>query len=385
MDGLAIAVKTSSHRHSSVGMRAPLRRRLRNFAPFGLVVVLPVIIAATYLFGFAADQYVSEARFVVRGPNQQAPNPLSSLLQTAGASRADDDTFAVQDFITSRDALRELMQQTDMKAIFTRPEADLLSRFSTFSGKGPFEHLYKFYARHVTVEMDTGTGVSKLTVKSFRAGDSLLIATDLLKAAEQLVNRMNARAREDAVHNAVREVQSAEQRVQDLSQRIADFRNKQGLLDPTRQSTTMLTAIAALQAKLVGVKIELSGMQPNSPMLASTRQRAAALQAQIDQANAQVTGTDRSLVPKIREFDMLSLDREFAERQLASATSALEAARINADRQQLYLEQIVQPNQPDDAEYPHRFNALLVIFFSLCGLYVTGALLVAGAKEHKLV
>jgi capsular polysaccharide transport system permease protein len=385
MDGLDIAVESGSQRISGIRMRAPFRRRLARFAPFGLVVILPTIVAAIYLFAIAADQYVSEGRFIVRGPNQQAPNALSSILQTAGVTRADDDTYAVQDFIASRDALRELMQQTDVKAIFTRPEADWLSRFSTVTRHGPFEHLYKFYARHVAVEMDTGTGVSKLTVKSFRAADSLLIATDLLKAAEQLINRLNARQREDSVHNAVREVQLEEQRVQDLSQRIADFRNKQGLLDPTKQSTTMLSAIAALQAKLVGVKIELAGLQPNSPLLSSTRQRGAALQAQIEQANAQITGTDRSMVPKIREFDMLSLDREFAERQLASATTALEAARINADRQQLYLESIVQPNEPDFAEYPHRFKSLLVVFFSLCGLYVTGALLVAGAKEHKLV
>jgi capsular polysaccharide transport system permease protein len=385
MDGLDIAVKTSSQRRLGAGMRAPLKRRLARFAPFGLVVILPAIIAGIYLFAIASDQYVSEARFVVRGPNQQAPNALSSILQTAGVSRADDDTYAVQDFITSRDALRELMQETDVKAIFTRPEADPLSRFFTLTSHGPFEHLYKFYDHHVAVEMDTGTGVSKLTVKSFRAADSLLIATDLLKAAERLVNRMNARQREDAVRNAVHEVELQEQRVQDLSQRIADFRNKQGLLDPTKQSTTMLTAIAALQAKLVGVKIELAGLQASSPLRASTRQRAAALQAQIDQANAQITGTDRSMVPKIREFDMLSLDREFAEKQLASATAALEAARITADRQQLYLEPIVQPDQPDAAEYPHRFSSLLVIFFSLCGIYVTGALLVAGAKEHKLV
>ena len=385
MDGLDIAINSRPRLLSGASSPSPLRRRARRFAPFGVAVILPTIITAIYLYGFAADQYVSEARFVVRGPNQQTPNALSSILQTAGVSRADDDTYAVQDFVTSRDALRELMQRVDIKAIFTRPEADTLSRFSTFTSAGPFEHLYKYYERHVEVEMDTGTGVSKLTVKTFRAGDSLLLANDLLQAAERLVNRMNDRQREDNVHNALREVQLEEQRVQSLSQRIADFRNKQGLLDPTKQSTTMLTAIAALQEKLVGVQIELSGLQPNSPLLVSTRQRASALQNQINQANAQITGTDRSMVPKIREFDMLSLDREFAEKQLASATAALEAARINADRQQLYLEPIVQPDEPDFAEFPHRLNTLLVIFFSLCGIYVTGALLVAGAREHKLV
>jgi capsular polysaccharide transport system permease protein len=174
MDGLDIAVKPISQRLSGAHTRLPLKRRLSRYLPFGLVVIVPALIAAIYLFAIASDQYVSEARFVVRGPNQQSPNAFSSLLQTAGVSRADDDTYAVQDFITSRDALHELMQEIDVKAIFTRPEADLLSRFSTFSKRGPFEHLYKFYTRHVGVEMDTGTGVSKLTVKSFRAADSHL-------------------------------------------------------------------------------------------------------------------------------------------------------------------------------------------------------------------
>jgi capsular polysaccharide transport system permease protein len=400
MDGLDVVIADSSNRLSGYGTRhtpsrAP-KRRLRRHLPFALLVLLPTLVTAVYLYGFASDQYVSEARFVVRGPTQQAPGALSSLLQTAGVSRAQDDTYAVQDYMLSRDALAELVKSADLKAVFSRPEADGLSRFPLTlpylsrlglpqPGGDSFEHLFKYYQKHVDVEMDSTTGVSELTVKSFRPEDSQRIASALLSAGEQLVNRMNDRERENTLRDARKEVQLSEQRVRDVSDRLAEFRNKQSLLDPNKQSVPMLQAITNLQAKLSSVKLELSQLQPNSPLLASTRQRAAALQAQIDAAKSEITGTDSSLVPKIREFDLLTLERDFADKQLASATTSLETARINADRQQLYLEAIVQPNAPDYAAYPRRFAILAMVFASFAGLYAGGALLIAGAREHKLV
>jgi capsular polysaccharide transport system permease protein len=387
MDGLDVAISAGSQRLSSYDHHRtrPPRRRLRRFLPFLLLVILPTTVSGIYLYVFAADQYLSEARFVVRGETQQTPGALSSFLQSAGVTHAQDDTFAVQDYILSRDALTELVQQEDLKAIFSRPEADPLSRFPSVVGRDTFEHLFAYYLKHVDVQMDSTTGVSELTVKTFRAEDSQRVANALLAAGERLVNRMNDRERENNLREARSEVKLAEQRVADVSDRIAEFRNRQALLDPNKQSVPMLQAIATLQGKLTSVKLELSQLQPNSPLLASTRQRAAALQAQIENAKSEITGTDSSLVPKIREFDQLSLERDFADKQLASATTSLEAARINADRQQLYLEAIVQPNEPDYAAYPRRLSSLAEIFASLAALYAGAALLIAGAREHKLV
>ena len=129
---------------------------------------------------------------------------------------------------------------------------------------------------------------------------------------------MNDRERESALRDARKEVQLAESRVQDVSAKIADFRNREALLDPNKQSVPMLQAIVNLQSKLSSVKLEIAALQsssPNSPLLASTRQRGVALQAQIDDAKSKITGTDSSLVPKIREFATLTLEREFADTQ----------------------------------------------------------------------
>lgn len=324
----------------------------------------------------------------MRGPTQQSPSLLSGILQSAGVSRAQDDTYAVQDYILSRDALTELIQGADIKASFTRSDIDLLSRFPDILGNDTFEYFYKYYQKHVDVQMDSTSGVSELTVKAFRADDAQRIAQALLTAGERLVNRMNDRERDNALTDARKEVKIAEARVEAVSARLADFRNREALLDPNKQSVPMLQAIETLRTKLVGTQLEISQLQstsPNSPLLASTRQRAVALQGQIDDARTKITGTDSSLVPKIREYDMLTLEREFSDKQLASATTSLEAARITANRQQLYLESIVQPNAADYAVFPRRAANLAVIIGSLLGLYVMGALLVSGAREHRLV
>ncbi len=88
------------------------------------IVGLPTLVAGVYYFAIASDLYLSEAKFIVRSPKQVQTSTLGALLQTTGLGRAADDTAAVQDFIMSRDAVRKLEHQDDLRAIFGRPEGD---------------------------------------------------------------------------------------------------------------------------------------------------------------------------------------------------------------------------------------------------------------------
>jgi capsular polysaccharide transport system permease protein len=394
MDGLDITI-TEAPAHladyRSTRRRNPLGSRLKRHArliSFLLIVVLPTLLTSIYFIAFAAVQYVSEAKFVVRGPAAQSQGTLTSLLQTAGMSRAPDDTYAVQDYIMSRDALSELIKSQGIRQVFSRPEADPLSRFPLFMRGNTFEHFFDYYQKHVDVILDATTGVSTLTVKAFRPEDSQRIALALLSGAEGLINRMNERQRENAMHDARNEVGLAEDRVQHIAAQIAEFRNREALLDPNKQSIPMLQSINELQTMLSRTNLQLSQLlvsSPHSPMIADYQHRIAALQTQIDDAKTKITGTDRSLVPKITAYDMLSLQREFADKQLASAISSLETARMQAEHQQLYLDAIVHPNLADYAAYPKRIASIAVVFATMLGIYLMGALLLAGAQEHRIV
>lgn len=394
MDGLDITITEAPAGlpgYRSTSPRQPRKayfRRRGRLISFVLVVAIPTILTSVYYLAFATDQYVSEAKFVVRGPASQSPGMLNSLLQTAGMSRAPDDTYAVQDYIMSRDALANLIQNQALRKVFDHPAIDPLSRFPPFLGGNTFEHFYYYYQKHIDVLLDTNTGVSTLTVRTFNPEDSRRIALALLTGAENLINRMNERETENAMRDARKEVGLAEQRVEDIATQIAQFRNREALLDPNKQSVPMLQSINDLQTLLSRANLQLAQLlvsSPHSPLVADYQHRVSALQAQIDDAKAKITGTDKSLVPKIMVYDLLSLQRDFADKQLASAISSLETARVQSERQQLYLDTIVQPNLADYPAYPRKLASIAVVLASTLGLYLMAYLLVAGAREHKIV
>lgn len=391
MDGLDLSLGTgiaSLLQRRPDGTEPPRRRRPKLLSPFMLVVVLPTLLSAIYFLFLASPQYVSEAQFVVRGQGTSSPGMLSSLLQTAGGSTASEDTYAVQDYMMSRDATVRLVQTVNLKTMFARRDADPIARFpNSFTGHS-FEHFYRYYRRHVMADLDTTTGISTLTVRTFRPADSRLVAIDLMVAGEQLINRMNERQRQNTISSSAREVADAEAQLRQIGDRIASYRNRQALLDPMKQSVPMLKDINDLQTVLTTTRVQiaqLTASAPDSPLLPVYERRVAALEAQIARSSTGVTGSDTSLVPKITAYDELTIQQELDEKQLAGATTALEAAKTQADRQLLYLDEIVQPDLPDYADYPKGVASTLVIFASLAGLYLMARLLISGAREHQLV
>jgi capsular polysaccharide transport system permease protein len=79
---------------------------------------------------------------------------------------------------------------------------------------------------------------------------------------------------------------------------------------------------------------------------------------------------------------MLTLRQEFASKELTSALGALESARAEARRQQIYIEPVVSANLPDKALYPKRLTSILIIFVSCFLIYSIALLLLAGVNEH---
>ena len=138
--------------------------------------------------------------------------------------------------------------------------------------------------------------------------------------------------------------------------------------------------------RLTAAKTRLSALtrsSPQSPLIEVEKNNVNAMQGEIDKLRARITGDGKTMVPQITEFDALTLQANFAERQLSSAVTFLDTARLNAQRQQLYLDEIVKPNEADYPLYPKRYADVAIVFATLFGLYVIGQLLAAGAREHR--
>src|SRR5260370_41781825 len=81
---------------------------------FWAVVGLPTLIAGVYYFALASDLYLSEVKFIVHGPAKGPSSAISAMLQSASSSSVSEDTYAVHEYLTSRDAVRRLERGHDL-------------------------------------------------------------------------------------------------------------------------------------------------------------------------------------------------------------------------------------------------------------------------------
>jgi capsular polysaccharide transport system permease protein len=353
---------------------------------FLIVVVLPTVVTAIYFLFIATPRYVSEARFIVRAATQEQPSSLGVALQGVGLSSNATDSFAVHEYIKSRDSLTEVSRHIDVPTVLAASGADPISRYPRPWQSRSNESLFKAFQRFVTVGYETSTGISTLRVESFRAEDSQRVAQALLDGGEALVNRLNERSSARAVEDAQRTVIEAEARLNSVQVRLTNYRNSEGIIDPTLSATEgsttisgLLTTVASLRAE----RAETASQAPQSPQLPLIDARIAAFERQIAIERQKIAGDQGSLASKISGYETLALEREFADKSLGAANAALDSARQDARRQKLYLERVVNPSRPDRPSQPQRLTAILAVFVTMLLLYGLGWLTWAGLREHR--
>jgi capsular polysaccharide transport system permease protein len=363
-----------------------LNKRVRKVNRLALVFVFIPTITASFYYGLiASDIYTSESRFVVRSPQRQTSTGLSAIFSGAGFSKSQDDSYSVHDFMLSRDALAKIDKQLGLAELYSSPNIDPVSRFGGFHKESSFEDLYRYYQKQVSLNLDATSSISMLKVTAFSAEEAYRINEMLLELGEVRINELNERGRQDMIHFASSEVAQAEKKVAAASLAVTNFRNQKSVYDPERQSAAQLQQMSKLQDEIIATKTQLAqilSFTPDNPQIPALRKKIDTLETISRTEMATVTGDEASLTNKATEYQRLALDREFAEKQLASALAALVQARNDADRKQLYLERIVQPNKPDIATEPRRLKAVLTTLGAGLLLWGIFSILIAGVREH---
>jgi len=356
---------------------------MKKYKFFFIVVIIPTLTAIFYYGFLAADVYISESRFVVRSPERNVSSPLGGLLEGTGFTGSRDDSYTVIEFMLSRDALRVLDEKLNLREAFNK--GDVFSRFPSLDGDDSFENMHRYYQKIVVAQLDPVSSISTITVRAFRAEDAQLINQRLLEMSEALVNRLNERGRRDMIRFADNEVAESEKRAKLAGLNLARYRNEKGVINPETQSAIPMQQIAKLQDELISTKVLLGQLQllaRENPQIQTLKKRIQMLEIEIKLGSERVAGGARSLASKATEFQRLVLEKEFADRLHASALESLEQARNEAQRQQLYLERIDEPNLPDAALEPRRVRNVLVILVLSLVLWGVLSMVVSGIREH---
>jgi capsular polysaccharide transport system permease protein len=352
---------------------------------FLATVVLPTILAILYFGFFASDVYVSETQFVVRRPDKPATSGLGVLLKSTGFSNANDEVYAAQDYVRSRDALRALNKNGTVAEAYGRRDISIFNRFDPLGLNGTFEDLYRYYQGKVSIQYDATSSIVQVSVRAFRPEDAFRFNRQLLALAEGLINRLNNRARNDVVQFAAGEVRDAQVAAQNAAVALAAFRNTHGVVDPEEQAKAQLEMISKLQDELIGARMQLLQLQniaPDNPQIPVLRTRIQGLAHEVDVQTGRVAGSRRSLSQTAVQYERLELERQYADRRLAAAMTSLQDAEDEARRKQAYVERIAQPSLPDEAAEPRRLRGIIAAF--VLGLVAWGilSLLLAGVREH---
>lgn len=379
----SIDVETPS-RSSSL---SSFQRWLKKRRMFLLCVVLPTLLATIYYGLIAADVYVSESRFTIKSPDQKRSqiSSLANLVQTTGLSGGQEQANEVLAYVRSRDALRQLEKSVHIREKFSTPEADFLSRFPLPFSDHSFESLFKYYTKMVDPRMDSETGTATIKVEAFTPQDAFIINRELLDLSEALVNRLNARAQSKGIAEAQAQVALATQRAKAARVALTQYRNSQAVIDPGKQAVGVLEISNTMVAERSALQAQLDLMQrvtPNNPSIPALRNRISAISVQIAGQDSRVVGNGNGIASKMGGYENLLVEQEFATQSLNAANAALVQARSEAQRQQFYLERVVNPNLPDTPLLPKRLIKIITVAAAALCLYFVLWMFTVGVLEH---
>lgn len=383
-----VEIETTSHDASpNSGRRSGLSEWMRKRRWFLFFVVGPTLLAAIYYGLIASDIYISESRFVVKSADQKRAqmSTLANLVQTTGLSGGQEQANEVLTYVRSRDALKALQKDVNVRAKFSSPDADIFSRFPMPFKENSFENLFKFYGKMVNARFDSETGTAMIEVQAFTPHDSYQINLQLLDLSEALVNRLNIRAQTKAITEAQRQVDLAAARAKAARVELSQYRNSQELIDPSKQAVGVIDIANSMIAQRAALQAQLDLMQrvaPGNPSIPALRNRVSAISTQIASQDSRVVGNGTGIASKMGGYENLLVEQEFATQSLNAANAALVQARTDAQRQQFYLERVVDPNLPDMPLLPKRSINILIVFAASACLYFVAWMFMIGVLEH---
>jgi capsular polysaccharide transport system permease protein len=370
-------------------LRAEARRERRRRRLFVLGLVLaPVVIAGLYIPFFAVPRFAAEARFTVRANTSQSSSgsPTTNVLSTGGGGGLGGlggfvDGWAVQDFLNSRDCMRELDRHVGLRKYLSHGGLDPLNHLSPNASD---DDLYKAYQNQIHNSYDLISQINGLRVSAFSPSDAALLSNALLKVSSDFVNKMDQKGVEDALKVSRLNLTAAEQKDRDTLAAIAQWRIEHGNIDPTADATMLLNQVGQIETDLTTAQVNLEKIRamgnPDHPMLGPAEQQVEALRRRMGEMRGQMSGAGNTEARQLKTYVQLMNAQTFADANLLSARQTYQQAFTDAGKLERYLSVIARPvpeGTPSSPDIP------LLLMEALAAGFVLAALVTAGGAVYR--
>jgi len=270
--------------------------------------------------------------------------------------------------------MRRLNAEEGFKTYFQSEDIDPLRRLPPDATD---EAAYRLYEDMVQVSFDPTEGIIRMEVIAADPETSERFARALVSYAEEQVDQLTQRLRENQMRDAEASVQQAETRMNEAQQRVLDLQERFQMLSSEVEVSLLTQQISGLETQLNQERLGLSDLRanarPNPARLEQAERRVETLERQIADLRGSLTqsGDDGTSVARLQREQVMA-ESDVATRQLllAQAMQQLEAARIEANRQVRYLSLGVSPVAPDEPTYPRAFEDTALAFLIFAGIYL---------------
>lgn len=380
-----------NHAAEILKMQQDLARRRRRrsalmMARLFFFVLLPTFLAGFYYYRVATPLYATKTEFVI----QQAQPPAAGGTQMGGLMNTPmanmQDSITVQGYLQSRDAMLRLDRDIGFRSVFSAPEIDPIQRLEADASN---EAAYKIYQRNVRVSYDPTEGIIRMEVIAPDPEVSVRFSEALIGYAEEQVDQLTQRLREDAMKGARESYIEAENALREARQRSVELQETFKVLSSDVEVSLITGQIGQLEGQLTADRLSLAQMEsnatPNPARMEPLKRRIATLEREIGILRSKLVedeGSGRSLARVQSELAVAEADAETRQMMLGQSLQAMEMARIEANRQARYISLSVAPVAPDEATYPRAFENTVVALLIFAGIYLLLSMTAAILREQ---
>ncbi len=364
-----------------------VRRRRRNIAflvaRLGALVIFPTFLAWFYFAFIATPSFATKSEFIVQQAESSGVQP--GLLGNTSLATS-QDSIMVQDFLISREALQRLNADHGYLEHFADPSIDSLQRLPEDSSN---EGMYAHYKNNVTVGYDPTEGILRMEISALNPEMSRVFSEALIRYAEERVDQVTERKRDDQMRGARDSFDQAEAKMMAAQENVLTLQERLGVVDPAGETASLMGQISNFEVQLAEKRLQLQQLldnaQPNRARVAGAEGdigRLGDLIADLRLQMTEETSSQGSLASMTAQIRMAEVDLETRTMIMQESLQQMEAARIEAFRQVRFLSLGVAPIPPDEPTYPRVFENTLITLLILSAIYLLLSLTVAVLREQ---
>ena len=367
------------------------RRRVRLFLlmlRLLFFVVLPTFLVGRYYYTEATDMYETESQFVIQKSEAAGASALGGLFSGTGFANS-ADSITVQGYLTSREAMMRLDDELGYRAHFQQDFIDNLQRLPEDAS---LEDAYDLYQKNVKVGYDLTEGVIHLEVIAATPEDSQAFSNALIRFAEERVDELSQRVREDQMEGAQQAYDTAEAEMFAAQAEVLRLQKSRGVLSADAEIAAQMSIINSLELQIEDKLLDLAEILDN---LAPNEIRSDILRREIDrrvervaflrQKLTETTTNNVSLATISGELQIAETSMMTRQLMLQQSLQLFETARVDAGRQVRYLSIGVTPVAPDVPTYPRKMESTVLAFIIFMGIYIMLSLTIAILREQVSV